>query len=532
MIKEQGEHEARLAAIINSSDDAIISKNLNSIIVTWNKGAEKLFGYTATEAVGKHVFLIIPEQLRSEEEMIINSLKQGKRIEHYRTERVKKDGTLIPISLTISPITDSEGNIIGASKIARDITREKKNEEVINRYARSLEVVNEVAKKISSKLEYEGILQLVTDAAVETTGAAFGAFFSNKTDARGETLMLYTLSGAPREAFEKFGMPRNTQIFNKTFSGEGILRSDNITKDPRYGKNAPHKGVPQGHLPVVSYLAVPVHSPKGIGIGGLFLGHHKEAVFKEEHERIVSAIAAQAAIALDNSKLYEDIQILSSKKDEFIGIASHELKTPLTTLSGYLEIAEMQPGLLEDLVPKMRKQVKRLDKMITELLDISKIRAGKLNFKLEKCSLHKILKDSIESITVKEHEIRLQVPLDDIAITIDGNKIIQVLVNLLSNAMKYSSPNDPVDVNAIIMGDQIQVSVTDKGVGISQEHLDRIFDQFYRVSKTSGKVDGMGLGLFICKEIMDLHLGNIWAESEVGSGSTFYISFPIENINA
>ena len=532
MNEEQGKNEARLAAIINSSDDAIISKNLNSFIVTWNKGAEKLFGYTEAEAVGKHVFLIIPEQLRSEEEMIINNLKQGKRIEHYRTERVKKDGTVFPISLTISPIKDKEGNIIGASKIARDITREKKDEEVMRQYARSLEIINEVGKKISSRLDYKGILQLVTDAAVETTGAAFGAFFSNKIDASGESYMLYTLSGAPREAFDKFGMPRNTAIFGKTFSGEGILRSDNITKDPRYGKNAPHKGMPEGHLPVASYLAVPVLSSKGIVIGGLILGHPKEAVFKEEHERIVSAIAFQAAIALDHSQLYEDIKFLSSKKDEFIGIASHELKTPLTILSGYLEIAETEPGLVDGLVPNMRKQVTRLDKMIKELLDISKIRAGKINFKIEKCSLHKIIKESIDSIAVKEHDITLKLPVADITVTADADKIIQVLVNLLSNAVKYSPPHTPIHVNAIILGDQIQVSVTDQGAGISKEHLARIFDQFYRISKTSEKVDGMGLGLFICKEIMDLHRGHIWAQSEVGTGSTFYISFPIENIKA
>ncbi len=531
MSVDQDKHEARLAAIINSSDDAIISKNLQSVIETWNKGAEKLFGYTEAEAVGQHIFLIIPEKLRNEEEMIINNLKQGNRIEHFRTERVRKDGVLIPISLTISPIVDVNGNITGASKIARDITREKKDEEVIRQYARSLEIINEVGKKISSKLNYESILQLVTDAAVETTGASFGAFFSNKTDSTGETYMLYTLSGASREAFEKFGMPRNTQVFNKTFSGDGIFRSDNITKDPRYGHNAPHKGMPQGHLPVVSYLAVPVSSPKGIVIGGLFLGHPNEAVFKEEHERVVSAIAIQAAIALDNSQLYEDIHVLNSKKDEFISIASHELKTPLTTLSGYLEIAELEPGLLHNMIPQMRKQVKRLDKMISELLDISKIRAGKLNFKIEKSSLHKIIKDSVDSTPSKEHFITIDLPAEDVNIAVDANKIVQVLVNLLTNAMKYSPQQSTININTMILGDHIQVSVSDKGPGIPKEHLDRIFDQFYRVAKTSGK-EGLGLGLFICKEIMDLHRGIIWVESELGNGSTFNISFPIENSSA
>lgn len=527
MFEQTDRQQAMLAAIIGSSDDAIISKGLDSIILSWNKAAEKLFGYTEAEAVGRHIFLIIPEHLRSEEVMIINNLKEGKRIEHFRTERVKKDGTLVPISLTISPIIDSHGNIIGASKIARDITKEKEAEQLIHQYAHSLEIINEVGKKISSKLDYHSILQLVTDATVETTGAAFGAFFANKTDLSGQTYMLYALSGAPKEAFEKFPMPRNTEIFGKTFSGEGILRSDNITKDPHYGKNTPYNGMPPGHLPVVSYLAVPVKSPKGIVIGGLFLGHPKEAVFKEEHERIVSAIAVQAAIALDNSQLYEDIQQLSSKKDEFVVIASHELKTPLTTLSGYLEIAEKNPDMLADFVPKMRKQVRRLDKMISELLDISRIRAGKHSFKIEEYSLRKLVQDSIEVVSPKDHRIQVELPIDDVMVAVDANKIIQVLVNLVSNAVKYSSPGSPIDVRVIILGDKIHVSVTDKGEGIPAEHLTKIFNQFYRITKSTEKVDGMGLGLFICKEIMDMHSGQIWAESEVGKGSTFHISFPI-----
>jgi PAS domain S-box-containing protein len=268
---------AILAAIIESSEDAIISKDLNSRVTSWNRSAERMFGYSEKEMIGQLIHRLIPEDRQSEEEQIIASLKEGKPVKQFETIRIRKDGREIKVSLMISPVRDSEGNIIGASKIARDITRERLNEE-------RLQLINELGRSISAHLDVEKILQIVTDATTKVCTAAYGAFFYNMIDAKGETYMLYALSGAPREAFEKFGMPRNTKIFNPTFTGDGIVRSDNILLDPRYGKNAPHKGMPVGHLPVVSYLAVPVISHTGVVIGGLFFGHPKEARFTEEHE--------------------------------------------------------------------------------------------------------------------------------------------------------------------------------------------------------------------------------------------------------
>ncbi|HTD92227.1 MAG TPA: PAS domain S-box protein, partial [Chitinophagaceae bacterium] len=349
--------QSMLAAIIDSSEDAIISKDLNSRITSWNKAAERMFGYTEEEVLGQSIQILIPSDRKGEEEMILSSLRKGERVVHFETIRMTKNGRLLDISLTISPIRNSAGTVIGASKIARDITRQKKTEQ-------RLELINSLGRSIGSQLDVQSILQKVTDVTTELSGAQFGAFFYNKTDSRGETYMLFTLSGAPREAFEKFGMPRNTAIFKQTFEGTGILRSDNITKDPRYGKNAPHKGMPEGHLPVVSYLAVPVMSKGNVVIGGLFFGHSSEGMFLEEHENLVAAIASQASIALDNAMLYEEIHALNSKKDEFIGFASHELKTPLTTIKGYLQLAEITETSAKEFFPKINKQVARLEAII------------------------------------------------------------------------------------------------------------------------------------------------------------------------
>ena len=174
--------------------------------------------------------------------------------------------------------------------------------------SRMLETINRINQTIAAEIELERLVQLVTDAATEITGAQFGAFFYNVTNEQGESLSLYTISGAPREAFSGFPRPRNTAVFDATFSGRGVVRSDDITKDPRYGRMAPHYGMPAGHLPVRSYLAVSVVSRAGEVIGGLFFGHSEPGIFSRQDEEVVTAIAAQAAIGYDKAQLYRAAQ--------------------------------------------------------------------------------------------------------------------------------------------------------------------------------------------------------------------------------
>jgi PAS domain S-box-containing protein len=187
-----------------------------------------------------------------------------------------------------------------------DITARKQAE-------RRLEIVNRTGAAVAAELELEKIVQIVTDAGVELTGAQFGAFFYNVVKDKDESYRLYTLSGAPRSAFENFLMPRNTAVFAPTFAGEGVVRSDDIRLDPRYGKNAPRKGMPKGHLPVASYLAVPVVSRSGEVLGGLFFGHEAPGRFDEASETLVATVANQAAAAIDNARLYASTREAQAK---------------------------------------------------------------------------------------------------------------------------------------------------------------------------------------------------------------------------
>lgn len=338
-------NRSHLSAIVESSDDAILSKTLEGIIQSWNKGAERVFGYTAEEAIGQPVLMLIPQDRHDEEPAIIARIRGGERVDHFETVRRRKDGSLIDISLTISPIRDRDGLVVGASKVARDISDRKKAEVIAQSQSRRLSTLNQIAKKLSSDLDQERIVQAVTDIATELSGAQFGAFFYNVLNEAGESFLLYTLSGAPREAFEKFGMPRNTPVFEHTFRGIGPVRSDDIRKDPRYGKMTPHHGMPKGHLPVTSYLAVPVISRSGETIGGLFFGHAQPGVFTQDAEDLVTGIASHAAIAMDNARLHQAAQSeveQRKKAEESKDLLLHEIKHRVKNTLGTVQAIASQ----------------------------------------------------------------------------------------------------------------------------------------------------------------------------------------------
>lgn len=518
-----------LSAIVESSDDAIISKDLNGIILSWNQGAERIFGYTEKEMIGQPISVLIPNSRIKEEENIIFQIKNGNRVNHFETLRLSKTGQMIPISITVSPIKDSAGRIVGASKIARDISEQVEAQLAIKKNAENLEMLNSIGKVILEKLEVKEVLQKVTDATTRITGAAFGAFFYNTFDQEGEAFMLFTISGAPKHAFESLGMPRHTELFKPTFSGKEVIRIDNVATDPRYGKNQPLFGMPPGHLDVASYLAVPVVSPNGETIGGLLFGHPIPGIFKSEHEDLVGSIASQAAVALENSKLFAEIKALSDKKDEFIALASHELKTPLTTIKGYLQLLykKEQDAVNSLFIGKTLDQVAKLNALIADLLDVSKIEAGKLQFNIEEFDLRKVLLDVMETFpySYKTHKIVFNDPEEPCLVRADRLRIEQVIINLLTNAIKYSPNANLVEIFLEKRDGNVIVKIRDYGIGLKEQDKKLIFTRFYRAEGVVN-VSGLGIGLHLTKEIIDRHHGKIGVDSTFGEGSEFYFSLP------
>ncbi|MCC8424921.1 CHASE3 domain-containing protein [Mucilaginibacter sp. UR6-11] len=350
-LRAADERSAKLAAIVESSDDAIIGKDLNGIITAWNRGASQIFGYSEGEMIGQSILKLIPENLQHEEPGILARLRQGEKIDHYETVRRTQDGRLINVSLTISPIHDKEGRVTGVSKIARDITEQKQDDQ---------------------------------------------------------------------------------------------------------------------------------------------------------------------------------------RKNDFIGMASHELKTPLTTLTAIIQVLQQKykdtsDVFLPQALNKANTQTRKMSSLITGFLNISRLESGKLEISKTEFDLADLINEQVDEIrlTVGSHNFYFDAP-GLIPVLADYDKIGSVISNLLSNAVKYSPKGKQVFIKAQQQTDEVVVSVQDEGMGIRSKDLPHIFDRYYRAGSEHTKhISGFGVGLYLCAEIIHRHDGRIWAESEKGVGSTFFFTLPI-----
>ncbi|HVG55833.1 MAG TPA: ATP-binding protein [Vicinamibacterales bacterium] len=398
------------------------------------------------------------------------------------------------------------------------------------------ETLNNVGAIVTSDLDRDKVVQAVTDAATELTNAKFGAFFYNVRNEDGEAYTLYTISGVPREAFSKFPMPRNTGVFEPTFTGTGVVRSDDITKDPRYGHNEPYHGMPPGHLPVRSYLAVPVKGRGEVVIGGLFFGHPEAAKFTVHDERIAVGIAAWASVALENAQLYMNVQEASRLKDDFLAGLSHELRTPLNAILGYTRM--LRSGVIaEDRKRKAIETIERnatsLTQIVEDVLDISRIVSGKIRLNVQRVDLPAIVRNAIDAVmpAADAKGVRVETVIDPEASPISGDpeRLQQVLWNLLSNAIKFTNRGGKVQVRLERVNSHLELTVSDTGIGIAREFLPHVFERFRQADAGfTRERGGLGLGLSIARQLTELHGGTIEVSSAgLGHGSTFRVKIPV-----
>jgi PAS domain S-box-containing protein len=539
----------RLAAIVESSDDAIISKDLDGIVTSWNRAAERIFGYSPSEMIGRSIRLIIPPDRQGEEDDVLERLRQGERVDRFETVRQRKDGSPVEISLTVSPVLDASGVVVGASKVAHDISERRHMEAdrtklftALEEQSRITSTLNDVGRVVASTLDRSSVVQAVTDAATAVTTAEFGAFFYNVIDQQsGGSYRLYALSGAPLEAFAAFPHPRATPVFAPTFHGEGIVRLADVTKDPRYGQNPPYRGMPAGHLPVRSYLAAPVKGRAGEVIGGLFFGHSIPGRFTLQHERLLEGIASWASVALENAALYVAAQEANRLKDEFLATLSHELRTPLNSILGYSRM--VRTGLVTgDKQARALETIERnagaLTRIVEDVLDISRIVSGKLRLQVQHVDLRVIVSAAIDAVfpAADAKGVRLERVLEapDVPVSGDPDRLQQVVWNLLTNAVKHTPRGGKVQVNLLRVNSHVEIVVADTGSGITPDFLPHVFERFRQadgaINRTRG---GLGLGLSISKELVELHGGTIEAASAGQNlGATFRVKLPVMVVKA
>lgn len=420
-----------------------------------------------------------------------------------------------------------------------------------------LEALVRIGKALHEGLDLEKIVQRVTDEATAICRAEFGAFFYNVIDQVGESYTLYTLAGVPRERFSAFPMPRNTAVFAPTFRNEdgGVVRSHDITKDSRYGQSAPHHGMPEGHLPVRSYLAVSVVGRSGEVLGGLFFGHSTPGVFTQADEDAVVTISAHAAIAIENARLYEEqrharlvaeeannetraaraeAERANRMKDDFLAMLGHELRNPLSPILAAVQLmrvrGEVSTSREQNII---ERQVNHLIHLVDDLLDISRITRGKVELERRPQKINTIIAKAVEITTPlmdeRGHRFSVSVPIQDAWIDIDDGRMLQVITNLLTNAAKYTKRKGEVALVVEVEGGQVVIRVKDNGAGINPELLPRVFDLFVQGTQTSERsLGGLGIGLAIVRKLVEMHEGSVSAESPgLGLGSEFTVRIPI-----
>ena len=488
----------RFAAIVESSDDAIISKDLNGIIKSWNKGAERIFGYTQDEVIGKSVTILIPEDRSDEEPEILSQISSGKRVEHYETVRLRKDGTLINISITISPILNESGEIIGASKIARDISDREMRDKQIRFQASLLDAVEEavIATDLEGTILYWNLFaeELYGWTPAETLGA-------NVVD-------IIPSTATRRDAAEILTQLRE----GVSWSGEFVAQKKDGTVFPTLVTDSP------------------IYNKLGelIGIVGVSIDITDRKIAEDERARLLES----------ERQARSDAEQANRLKDEFLATLSHELRNPLNVILGYAEVLlRSDEAKKSSFVSRAAEILKRnalaQSQLVRDLLDLSRLHMGKLTLNREAVSLTSVMQNAVETVrdeaNEKGVEIRIDVPDDMVFVDADPLRMEQIVWNLLNNAVKFTPTGGSVQLHLTTEGEQAQLVVVDTGQGIEAEFIPHVFEMFRQADATiSRRHGGMGIGLALVQELVQLQDGSVSVYSAgLGHGAQFTITMPL-----
>jgi PAS domain S-box-containing protein len=469
-----------LCAIVDNSDDAIVSKTLDGIITSWNRAAEEMFGYTAGEAIGQSIHIIIPTERQSEENYVLDRIRRGQKVDHFETVRQTKDGRRLDISLTVSPIRDAFGTVVGASKIARDMTSRRRLESLLS------SIVTSSDDAIVSKT-LDGIVTSWNPAAERMFGYTAEEIVGKS---------IRTIIPADRQGEEDF-------VLDQIRRGEKIEHFETI----RQAKD--------GHFVNISLTVSPIRTTAGVVVGA---------------SKTARDISAKLAIEKERGVAIEELKEALAARDEFIAIAAHELRNPLNILTLMWRILERPEGqeepLQRRLIEKSRAQLARLSSLIDRLLDISRVRSGTFDLFFEEFELTPLVREVANRFTVGEIESHISLELHDVKGSWDRLRLDQVITNLVGNAIKFGQ-GKPIEVILSPDGEHAVIAVRDHGIGIPAEGIHRVFERFERGDRRSD-YEGLGLGLWISREIVQAHGGTITVESEPGKGATFVVRLPLQ----
>jgi PAS domain S-box-containing protein len=526
---------AKLAAIVQSSDDAIVSKSLDGIITSWNPAAERMFGYPALEAVGRSIRIIIPEDRQSEEDTVLSRIVRGESVDHFETIRQRKDGSQIFVSVTVSPLFDRDGTIIGASKIARDISDRK-------RAAQRSAFMVDIGPLLVGSLDYEVTLQSI--ARLTTNSLSGGSWFADYAvvDIRErDGMLLRRVAAAHRDSGKEHLLdearqyapdPERSLIARPLRTGQPVLLARISPSDIDAMSLGPgHTRIMQELVPR-SLISVPL-AARGVTFGIFTL---VRSSLPEPYDRsdlaFAMEVAQRAALAADNARLYAESQQAVQARDQVLAVVSHDFRNALGIIATTARLMLLAPTDEEQRKRRLETLVRvsdRTTRLVRDLLDVSRVQAGhKLAIDVKEQDVATLVSEACDSFRGQADEKLIALTGEPSAglpqVLADRDRVFQVLTNLVGNAVKFTPEGGTVTVRAAPARNTVVFSVSDTGPGLRPDDVPHIFDRFWQAMRTA--TQGSGLGLPIAKGIVEAHGGTIWVESEPGVGTTVYFTLP------
>jgi PAS domain S-box-containing protein len=514
--KLAAETKARLASIVESSNDSITSASLDFCFTSWNAGAERMFGYAADEVLGKPITLLMPPERQEETLELLRQVVAEDRVAHLESTRQREDGKVVYVAFTYSPIRDSNGAVVGVSAIGQDVTERKRAEAAIreseSKFRAFVETTEEWvwAMDVDARHTYSNpaVERILGYGADEVVGMTWYEFVVEEDR---EKLANATADHAKR----KEGW---SGVVVRCVHRDGSLRFMESTATPELDQDGELTGWRGTDRDVTHRIQAEAD---------------RERLLIGEQEARAIAEAAQRDLAAQNERLRE----LDRLKDEFIALVSHELRTPLTSIRGYTEL--LLDGEAGDLTDDQRqflgvveRNSHRLLHLVGDLLFLAQVEAGKLVLEVGAVDLAAIASESVETARpqAEAKQITLTLAAGPVPLIAgDRARIAQLLDNLVSNAIKFTPEKGRVDVRVLSLRNQAVLEVRDSGMGIPAEEQEFLFDRFFRTSTaTEQAIQGTGLGLAISKAIVEAHAGRITLASEEGSGTTFRVALPLE----
>jgi PAS domain S-box-containing protein len=560
----QGElAERRLAAIVESSDDSILAIDRRGIITSWNGGAERLYGYTAEEAIGHPTTLIVAPERRAEEEQILARIWAGSAGEQFETERMRKDGARVEVSASISPVRDAGGAVVGASKIARDITErrraERLREELLERERQAraeavaasdrLAFLAEISAVLTSSLDYQETLRRVVHVALPRLGDYCNVLVEDDHQLRHVACahVIPAKEAILRDVVRRLTHPAPDAANVPTFydkvlasakpvvvSHDALIEATSQISTADLDPELLRLGL---ELAPYAYIGVPllVHG-RAVGVISFGMGDRESRRdYSDTDVMLVEEFARRVSPAIENARLFRQADELNRLKDEFLATLSHELRTPLSAILGWahmLAANQLDADATARAVQAIERNAQAQAQIVNDILDLAQGTAGNLRLELTRVDLAGVAHRGLEAIAPAAAAKRLAVDVntpEPVIVTGDAGRLQQVVWNILSNAVKFTETEGRIAIDVFANEHHGEMRVVDTGIGISPDFLPYVFDKFRQQdSSFTRRHGGLGLGLAIARHLVELHGGAIEARSDgPGAGSTFVVRLPL-----